>query len=147
MSWSVLSFFVPERRVTDLRSPLDLADINYVHQLVSAHVRNGDFTEAGLSLKLHASLYDWNRNAFVDPFVYGELELPRQSQFGRKESLYLQTLDYLGEFRVRFALVQSWRAVRADPFNSTTAGRGKSYELAIEVCKELEWQHQHTTYD
>jgi len=73
------------------------SDINYVHQLVAAHLRSGDFTEAGLTLKLHASLYEWNRNSFVEPFVYGELELPRQSQFGRKESLYLQTLDYLGE--------------------------------------------------
>ncbi|KAL7415449.1 hypothetical protein BDY24DRAFT_382988 [Mrakia frigida] len=99
----------------------DTMYINYVHQLVAAHVRSGDFTEAGLTLKLHASLYEWNRNAFVEPFVYGELELPRQSQFGRKESLYLQTLDYLG--------------------------RGKAFELAIEVSKELEYQHQNTTFD
>lgn len=128
--------------------PGPFADIHYVHQLVGSHVRSGDFTEAGLTLKLHASLYDWNRNVFVDPFVYGELELPRQSHFGRKESLYLQTLDYLGQFfypPVQL-LIQSRVDRRFFSFGDRS-GRGKSFELAIEVCKELEYQHQNTTFD
>lgn len=76
-------------------------DINYVHQLVDSQARRGDFTEAGLTLKLHASLYEWDESVFVDPFHFGDLSFPRQSHFGRKESLYLQTLDYLGRGKVR----------------------------------------------
>lgn len=73
------------------------SDISYVHRLVDAHVKSGHFLEAGLTLKLHASLYSWTQSDFVDPFSYGSINFPRQSHFGRKESLSLQVLDYLGE--------------------------------------------------
>lgn len=73
------------------------AVIQYVHQLVDAHVLSGDYTEAGLTLKMHAALYAWRTDVYVEPLALGELVLPRQSQFARKEALLLQTLDYLGE--------------------------------------------------
>jgi dedicator of cytokinesis protein 3 len=78
---------------------IDLKVIQYVHQLVNAHVLSGDYTEAGLTLKMHAALYAWRTDLFVEPLALSELVLPRQSQFARKEALLLQTLDYLGEPR------------------------------------------------
>lgn len=47
---------------------------------------------------MHAALYDWKSTETVESFSYGDLVLPRQSSFARKEALLLQTLDYLGSF-------------------------------------------------
>ncbi|CDZ98211.1 Signaling protein DOCK180 [Phaffia rhodozyma] len=99
----------------------DALYISYVHQLVDVHVRNGDFVEAGLTLKLHASLYEWNLSEFVEPFSYGSMEFPRQSHFRRKESILMQVIDYLG--------------------------RGSFYELAASICQEVESQHSSVTFD
>lgn len=60
------------------------------------HLQSQNFVEAALTLKLHADLYEWDLNAFVPPMA--DLELPQQSHFVRKETLYLLILDYLGEW-------------------------------------------------
>jgi len=83
------------------------------------HLQSQNYVEAALTLKLHADLYDWDCNAFVPPMP--ELELPQQSQFVRKETLCLLILDYLG--------------------------RGKAWESAIEICKELAFQHMEVTFN
>lgn len=77
--------------------------IAYVHQLVQANVDNDDWLGAGLALKLHADLYEWTTDGdVVEAFEYGKFDLPPQTQFARKESLYYLILDYLGEFRWPF---------------------------------------------
>ncbi|KAG8934388.1 hypothetical protein FRC01_003345 [Tulasnella sp. 417] len=68
--------------------------IKYVHQLVNMHLQGHNYVEAALTLKLHADLHEWDLSSFVDPMP--ELDLPRQSQFVRKETLCLLILDYLG---------------------------------------------------
>jgi hypothetical protein len=83
------------------------------------HLQSQNFVEAALTLKLHADLYDWDVNSFVPPMV--ELDLPQQSQFVRKETLHLLILDYLG--------------------------KGKAWESAIEICKELSFQHMEVTFN
>ncbi|KAG9050696.1 hypothetical protein FS837_003034 [Tulasnella sp. UAMH 9824] len=93
--------------------------IKYVHQLVNMHLQGHNYVEAALTLKLHADLHEWDLNSFVDPMP--ELDLPRQSQFVRKETLCLLILDYLG--------------------------KGKAWESAVEICKELGFQHSEVTFN
>lgn len=93
--------------------------IKYVHQLVNMHLQSQNYVEAALTLKLHADLYEWDLNSFVPPMV--DLDLPQQSHFVRKETLCLLILDYLG--------------------------KGKAWESAIEVCKELAFQHMEVTFN
>jgi dedicator of cytokinesis protein 3 len=64
--------------------------IRYVHLLSGIQVRARNYTEAGLALKLHADLYDWNSTKVVDA-----LEDPKfgeQSSFERKESIYFDMI-------------------------------------------------------
>ncbi|CAL1708002.1 unnamed protein product [Somion occarium] len=93
--------------------------IKYVHQLVNMHLQSQNYVEAALTLKLHADLHDWDLNTFAPPME--DLGLPQQSQFHRKETLYLLILDYLG--------------------------KGKAWESAIEICKELAFQHAEVTFN
>ncbi|KAI0063692.1 hypothetical protein BV25DRAFT_405860 [Artomyces pyxidatus] len=93
--------------------------IKYVHQLVNMHLQSQNYVEAALTLKLHADLHEWDLNSFVDPME--DLGLPQQSQFHRKETLHLLILDYLG--------------------------KGKAWESAIEICKELAFQHSEVTFN
>ena len=109
--------------------------IKYVHQLVNVrtssrgvavsenilqmHLQSQNYVEAALTLKLHAEMHEWDSNSFVEPME--DLGLPQQSQFHRKETLYLLILDYLG--------------------------KGKAWESAIEICKELAYQHAEITFN
>lgn len=70
--------------------------IKYVHQLVNMHLGSENYVEAALTLKLHADLHEWDMHAFVEALP--ELDLPRQSQFSRKEVLYLLIVEYLSEW-------------------------------------------------
>ena len=58
------------------------------------HLQSQNYVEAGLTLRLHADLHEWDLNSFAPPME--ELGLPQQSQFHRKETLCLLILDYLG---------------------------------------------------
>ncbi|KDQ57741.1 hypothetical protein JAAARDRAFT_194025 [Jaapia argillacea MUCL 33604] len=93
--------------------------IKYVHQLVNMHLQSQNYVEAALTLKLHSDLHEWDLTSFVEPME--ELSLPQQSQFHRKETLCLLILDYLG--------------------------KGKAWESAIEICKELAFQHEEVTFN
>ncbi|KAG9316449.1 putative cytoplasmic protein [Chiua virens] len=93
--------------------------IKYVHQLVNAHLQSQNYVEAALTLKLHSDLHEWDLYSFVPPME--DLGLPQQSQFHRKETLCLLILDYLG--------------------------KGKAYESAIDICKELAKQHAEVTFN
>ena len=101
------------------------------------HLQSQNFVEAALTLKLHSDLHEWDLNSFVEPME--ELDLPQQSQFHRKETLSLLILDYLGSssntiHSVNFLL-------------SEFIGRGKAWESAIEICKELVFQHSEVTFN
>jgi hypothetical protein len=83
------------------------------------HLQSQNYVEAALTLKLHADLHEWDLNSFVEPME--DLGLPQQSQFHRKETLHLLILDYLG--------------------------KGKAWESAMEICKELAYQHSEVTFN
>jgi dedicator of cytokinesis protein 3 len=70
-------------------------------------------------LQLHADLHKWDATSFVDALP--EFDLPRQSEFARKEALYLRILDLLD--------------------------RGKAWEIAIEISKELQQQYEQSVFD
>ncbi|KAL6308154.1 cytoplasmic protein [Sparassis latifolia] len=93
--------------------------IKYVHQLVNMHLQSQNYVEAALTLKLHADLHEWDLNTFAPPME--DLGLPQQSQFHRKETLCLLILDYLG--------------------------KGKAWESALEICKDLALQHAEVTFN
>lgn len=102
------------------------------------HLQSQNYVEAALTLKLHADLHEWDLNSFAPPME--DLGLPQQSQFHRKETLCLLILDYLGAF---------------SPLPSPThlmshacpVGKGKAWENAIDVCKELAEQHAEVTFN
>ncbi|KAI0700925.1 cytoplasmic protein [Cytidiella melzeri] len=93
--------------------------IKYVHQLANMHLQAQNYVEAALTLKLHADLHQWDLNSFAPSMP--ELGLPQQSEFHRKETLCLLILDYLGQ--------------------------GKAWESALEICKELTFQHAEVTFN
>ncbi|KAK0485658.1 hypothetical protein IW261DRAFT_1451404 [Armillaria novae-zelandiae] len=93
--------------------------VKYVHQLVNMHLQSQNYVEAALTLKLHSDLHQWDLNTFVN--AMDDLGLPQQSQFHRKETLCLLILDYLG--------------------------KGKAWERAIDICKELAYQHAEVTFN
>ncbi|EMD32101.1 hypothetical protein CERSUDRAFT_59129 [Gelatoporia subvermispora B] len=93
--------------------------IKYVHQLVNMHLQAQNYVEAALTLKLHADLHEWDLHTFAPPME--DLGLPQQSHFHRKETLCLLILDYLG--------------------------KGKAWESAIEICRDLAHQHQEVTFN
>ncbi|KAF8521278.1 cytoplasmic protein [Hysterangium stoloniferum] len=93
--------------------------IKYVHQLVNMHLQSQNYVEAALTLKLHSDLHEWDVNIYVDPME--DLGLPRQTAFARKETLSLLILDYLG--------------------------KGKAWESAVDICKELAFQHSDVTFN
>jgi dedicator of cytokinesis protein 3 len=72
--------------------------IRFIHQLRDTFLQNGNYTSAGISLKLHAELYEWKIGGeWVDGFKWDGMDLPPQSQFGRKEALYYHALNHFGE--------------------------------------------------
>ncbi|KAL6703580.1 Deoxycytidine kinase 1 [Coniothyrium glycines] len=93
--------------------------IRYVHQLVELQAEAQNFTEAGLALRLHAELYEWDPNHIVDPLT--EPSYPPQSAFERKEKLYFQMIEHYET--------------------------GQSWDNALVAYTELATQYEHNIFD
>jgi len=93
--------------------------IRYVHQLVQLQADAQNFTEAGLALRLHAELYEWDPNATVDPLT--DPSFPPQSSFERKEQLYFQMIEHYEN--------------------------GQSWDNALSAYTELASQYEHNIFD
>lgn len=68
--------------------------IRYVHQLAEVQSKQGNKTEAGLALALHAEQYTWDSVRVVplkDP------AFPEQPSFERKEQLYFKMIKFFEE--------------------------------------------------
>ena len=69
--------------------------VRYVHQLANLQSDSRHHTEAGLALRLHADLYEWDPSsqtpALTDP------EFPAQTQFERKEKIYFDMIKHFEE--------------------------------------------------
>jgi len=72
--------------------------IRHAHYLLRLNLETRDWLGAGLALKMHAEMYDWKVDGdLVDVFRGGKIDLPAQSQFARRESLYYYVIDYFGK--------------------------------------------------
>lgn len=96
--------------------------VRFVHHLVAINVGARDWFGAGMALKLHADLYEWTISGeLVDEFRHGDIHLPAQTQFERKEAILYHVLEYMAE--------------------------AEAYEHASEICQELITQHRQNTFD
>lgn len=93
--------------------------IRYVHQLASLQVEARNHTEAGLALRLHADLYDWDPvkilPALADPGYSS------QSAFDRKENIYFKMIEHFEN--------------------------GEAWSSLLEVYKELQDQYENNVFD
>lgn len=69
--------------------------IRYVHQLTDIQTDAKNHTEAGLALRLHADLYEWDPNGLLEPLE--DPDFPTQTSFERKERLYFQMIKHFEE--------------------------------------------------
>lgn len=93
--------------------------VRYVHQLATLQADARNHTEAGLALRLHADLYDWDpikmTPALSDPVF------PPQSHFDRKEKVYFEMIKHFEE--------------------------GEAWTCALDAYKELQVQYETNVYD
>lgn len=68
--------------------------VRYVHQLADVQAQLQNPTEAGLALRLHADLYEWD-STVVDSLT--DPSFPEQTSFERKEQLYFEMIKYYEE--------------------------------------------------
>ncbi|GAB0135238.1 nrps [Epichloe bromicola] len=93
--------------------------VRYVHQLATLQAESRNHAEAGLALRLHADLYDWDPTRQVKPLV--EPEFPGQTQFERKEKIYFDMIKQFEE--------------------------GESWSNALTAYKELQTQYESNIFD
>jgi dedicator of cytokinesis protein 3 len=93
--------------------------IRYVHQLVELQADAQNFTEAGLALRLHAELYEWDPSGTVDPLT--DPSFPPQTAFDRKEQLYFHMIEHYEN--------------------------GQSWNNALAAYQELAAQYEHNIFD
>ncbi|KKY29632.1 putative sh3 domain-containing protein [Diaporthe ampelina] len=93
--------------------------VRYVHQLAELQAGARNFTEAGLALRLHADLYDWDPVKSI-PALH-DPEYPAQTQFERKERIYFDMIKYLED--------------------------GEAWSSALAAYKELEAQYESNVFD
>jgi dedicator of cytokinesis protein 3 len=93
--------------------------IGYVHQLATIQSTAKNYTEAGLALRLHADLYEWDPSTMVE--ALRDPNFPSQSAFDRKEQLYFQMIKYYED--------------------------GESWDNALGSYMELADQYEHNVFD
>ncbi|KAK5658687.1 hypothetical protein OQA88_2086 [Cercophora sp. LCS_1] len=93
--------------------------IRYVHQLAGLQAEARNHAEAGLALRLHADLYDWDPTrttpALQDP------AFPTQTHFERKERIYFDMIKHFEE--------------------------GEAWGSALAAYKELQTQYETNIFD
>ncbi|TGO12170.1 hypothetical protein BTUL_0093g00180 [Botrytis tulipae] len=93
--------------------------IRYVHQLAELQTNAGNHTEAGLALRLHADLYQWDPSKILPPL--DEPDFPAQSHFDRKERIYFDMIKNFEE--------------------------GEAWSSALSAYKELQYQYEENVFD
>ncbi|KAE9969385.1 hypothetical protein EG328_006889 [Venturia inaequalis] len=93
--------------------------IRYVHQLAQLQADARNYTEAGLALRLHADLYEWDPATMVESL--DEPCFPSQTAFDRKEQLYFEMIKYYED--------------------------GQSWDNALGSYMELADQYEHNVFD
>ncbi len=93
--------------------------IRYVHQLANLQAEARNHAEAGLALRLHADLYDWDPLR-TTPGLH-DPEFPPQSHFERKERIYFDMIKHFED--------------------------GEAWSSALAAYKELQAQYETNTFD
>ena len=93
--------------------------IEYVHKLAQLQLESNNPTEAGLALKMHADLHEWDTSNLLPIMV--DPRFPAQSSFDRKEQIYFEMIKNFEE--------------------------GLSWQQALSAYDELASQYQHNVYD
>ncbi|KID76759.1 Dedicator of cytokinesis protein 1 [Metarhizium brunneum] len=93
--------------------------VRYVHQLATLQAESRNHAEAGLALRLHADLYEWDPTRQVTALE--EPEFPAQTQFERKEKIYFDMVKHFEE--------------------------GESWSNALTAYKELQTQYETNVFD
>lgn len=94
--------------------------IRYVNKLCDLHMEFDNYTEAAFTLKLHSNLLMWN-DTQLPPLLKSHRHPNCQTHRQLKESLYNEIIDYFD--------------------------KGKQWECAIDMCKELAAQYENEVYD
>ena len=69
--------------------------IGYVHRLVNIQLLAKNYVEAGIALKLHADLLEWDSTIVLPSST--DPDYPLQTAFERKEQIYFQMIRYYEE--------------------------------------------------
>ncbi|PQE12483.1 SH3 domain-containing protein [Rutstroemia sp. NJR-2017a BBW] len=93
--------------------------IRYVHQLADLQLNARNPTEAGLALRLHADLYEWDPSKLLPPL--DDPQFPAQSHFDRKERIYFDMIKNFEE--------------------------GEAWSSALAAYKELQVQYEENIFD
>lgn len=94
--------------------------IRYVNKLCDLHMEFDNFTEAAFTLKLHSKLLMWNET-MLSSLLRSHRHANCQTHRQLKESLYSEIIDYFD--------------------------KGKMWECAIDMCKELAQQYENEIFD
>jgi len=84
--------------------------VRYVHQLASLQRGIGNHTEAGLALRLHADLYEWDP-AIMTPAL-SEPNFPEQSHFERKELIYFEMIKHFEDGEAWSSAIAAYNELR-----------------------------------
>ncbi|XP_061941676.1 dedicator of cytokinesis protein 1 isoform X6 [Apis cerana] len=94
--------------------------IRYVNKLCELHLECDNYTEAAYSLKLHSQLLAWS-DQLLPPLLKSHRYLLCQTHRELKEALYNDMIEYFD--------------------------KGKMWECALAICKELVAQYEEETFD
>ncbi|GFG33105.1 hypothetical protein Cfor_10663, partial [Coptotermes formosanus] len=94
--------------------------IRYVNKLCDLHLECDNYTEAAYTLKLHSKLLNWS-DAPLPPLLKSHKYPTCQTHRELKEALYYDIIDYFD--------------------------KGKMWECALAVCKELVTQYEEEVFD
>ncbi|KAK1996784.1 SH3 domain-containing protein [Colletotrichum falcatum] len=84
--------------------------IRYVHQLAALQGEARNHCEAGLALRLHADLYDWDPTKQVS--ALSDPEFPVQTSFERKERIYFDMIKHFEEGEAWSSALAAYRELR-----------------------------------
>ncbi|PKS11782.1 hypothetical protein jhhlp_001075 [Lomentospora prolificans] len=93
--------------------------VRYVHQLATLQAEARNHAEAGLALKLHADLYEWDPTKQAAPLY--DPDFPIQSHFERKERIYFDMIKHFED--------------------------GEAWTSALEAYRELQVQYETNVFD
>ncbi|TDZ27951.1 Dedicator of cytokinesis protein 1 [Colletotrichum spinosum] len=93
--------------------------IRYVHQLAALQCEARNHCEAGLALRLHADLYDWDPTKQV--LALDDPEFPTQTHFERKERIFFEMIKHFED--------------------------GEAWSTALAAYQELRVQYESNVFD